>query len=327
MEKRISGFVKAEESLGKQPPLEPAPRKWYFLILLGGIATLVGIGGLLLLTAVKGDTVRSFFRNPIDLGVLGKDALLVSGVMIVGLIIVIIGPYKNFKIPRPRGLDPTIGRDHGDLKVETILEADFNHASSSVQRAMTQRLDIVNFYILVAAAAGAAAVGLLQLHDKNFTVAEGPICLLTIGVGGISFFQVITLRNDWFSHITEMDHIRRVFLINQSYFSQESLEQEFAWKFHLVEETIDKGNMLFFYSAITIGFMNAAANLAGVYIIGLENGANITDSTSTIVAWAIALCFFLGHILVFIFSLPGANFYSPSSYSLSTPTKINREAI
>ncbi len=227
--------------------------------------------------------------------VLGTAALYLGVLLAMGTLLGFQFPYtlpalpKHSRTPMPEGVE--------GIQIEKILENEYEYGSKTAEQAMEHRLTIVNFYLLIAGGVGTGVVSLAS-NNPALAVAGVPLLWLMSIVGGILFLQIVALRVAWANSVMAMNYIKEFMIVNGSPLYGDALRVAFFFKPESIPATHKRGNV-FYYSAFLIALLNSAAFFAGIFLLGLNQHAQLTDPSSVVVAVILFLGLLAGHMWVF----------------------------
>ncbi len=256
------------------------------------LALIVGIGAFIPgIPAIIGPYVG----DKSNVQVLGSAALYLGILLAIGTMLGFLFPYKlpplpnHARTPMPEGVE--------GIPIEKILEKEYEYGSKTAEQAMEHRLTIVNFYLLIAGGVGTGVVSLAS-NNPTLAVAGVPLLWLMSIVGGILFLQIIALRVAWAGSVMAMNYIKEFMIVNGSPLHGDALRVAFYFKPESIPATHKRGNV-FYYSAFLIALLNSAAFFAGIFLLGLNQHAQLTDPNSVVVAIILFLGLLAGHMWVF----------------------------
>ncbi len=256
------------------------------------LALIVGIGAF-----IPGipTLIGPYVGDKSNVQVLGTAALYLGVLLAMGALLGFMFPYKLPALPNhtrthmPEGVE--------GIQIEKILENEYEYGSKTAEQAMEHRLTIVNFYLLIAGGVGTGVVSLAS-NNPALSVAGVPLLWLMSIVGGILFLQIVALRVAWANSVMAMNYIKEFMIVNGSPLYGDALRVAFFFKPESIPATHKRGNV-FYYSAFLIALLNSAAFFAGIFLLGLNQHAQLTDPSSVVVAVILFLGLLAGHMWVF----------------------------
>ncbi|MDZ7344490.1 MAG: hypothetical protein ONA90_08240 [candidate division KSB1 bacterium] len=158
----------------------------------------------------------------------------------------------------------------------TFLEIslhEFDYAKETAAQAMSDRLTLVNYFLLSAGVV-LAGFGVMVSYEGGVRFAYRYEMLIALGllfntVGWVYFMQIVRLRQAWCESARSMNHLKQLFAKNAELLP-ESAANAFRWKMESIPSA-SKKLTVFYLSALLISLMSAAAiSLATIILLGSD---------------------------------------------------------
>jgi ADP-ribose pyrophosphatase len=298
----------------RSPKVARKPSVWSGRIGMGIIVLLAALFSGVLLIPGANDFFAPVLGAANNAYPLAMGGIVLAVLTLVGLIIGWGNPFVPPALPSVQRVT-TLLSDKGGLKASAILQKEFDYAAKATEQAMEHRMTIVNFYLLVAGAAGSGVVALIS-SQAVIAVAAAPLLWVVALIGGLFLLQLIALRRAWADSVIEMNYVKEFFVTNSNRFDHDALQNAFHWKAETIPATNRHGNV-FHYSAILIAVIDAGAFFGGIFALGLTSHASITSPGSFAAATVLTLFFLQAHLWLFdIMLIPtGPNATAPKATS------------
>lgn len=195
---------------------------------------------------------------------LGFLILLVAAVLIV-----LLFNRRDAAAYRNRPAPPLPPAGDPVLDSAAILGKEFDYAQRTAGEAMSDRHTMINFYLvfvgvvlsaIVAQVTGAAGARFLGTA----------LAWLLAAIGWFYFIQVIRLRMAWHESARAMSQIKEFYFQHAKDFDQAELRRAFRWQAYTLPAA-DRPWTIFFYSAMTIAFLNTVSYVIGGLLLNPEN--------------------------------------------------------
>jgi len=155
------------------------------------------------------------------------------------------------------------------LDASDILGWEFEYARTTASEAMQERHTIMNFYLLVVAAATSGIVAVLS-KDSGLPPVAGTVLLwMVCGIGWVYFLMIIRLRQAWYGSAQAMNQIKEFYIQNAQNFDPDTFRKAFLFRTNTVPRP-DKPWTIYFYSATLIGFLDSVALVMGGLLLDLK---------------------------------------------------------
>lgn len=157
----------------------------------------------------------------------------------------------------------------GALKVEQVLDWEFEYARVTASEAMSDRHTMVNFYLIIV---GITVSGVTGAIGTQFSIPPwlGAVLLwLLCGIGWLYFFKLIRLRQAWYDSARAMNQIKEFYILHNQEFPEIELRSAFRWQASSLPAE-NKPWTLFFFEALLIGFLSASAYFVGGLLLELD---------------------------------------------------------
>ncbi len=147
------------------------------------------------------------------------------------------------------------------LNFSELLLREFDYVKETASQAMTDRLTMVNYFLLSAGVV-LASVGLMVSAEGGAQFAYRYEVLIVLSltfnaVGWIYFMQVVRLRQAWCESALAMSHLKMIFVQN-SKFLPRTAQDAFLWSSASIPPP-GKKMTVFYFSALLIALISAAA--------------------------------------------------------------------
>lgn len=157
----------------------------------------------------------------------------------------------------------------GLLDASDILGWEYAYAQATASEAMSDRLTMINFYLLTVGIIATGLVATLPGETAVLRVA-GPVLLwLLCCIGWFFFLKVIRLRQAWHHSARAMNQIKSFYVRHAKQFPADILQRAFLWRSDTLPAP-EKPWTLFFLSAMLVGFLDSVAYAVGGLLLGLS---------------------------------------------------------
>lgn len=155
------------------------------------------------------------------------------------------------------------------LDAATILDKEFDYAQQTASEALSDRHTMINFYLVFVGVVLSAIVAQVSGGAGPRFLGTFLAWLLAI-IGWFYFIQVIRLRMAWHDSARAMSQIKEFYFRHAKDFSQAELREGFRWQAHTLPSP-DRPWTIFFYSAMTIAFLNTISFVIGGLLLNPRN--------------------------------------------------------
>jgi hypothetical protein len=176
-------------------------------------------------------------------------------------------PPQPFRVPKLRKKGGA-----ADFKLSEILLKEFEYVQETATQAMSDRLTLVNYFLLSAGVV-MAGFGLMVSAEggANFAYRYEVVIALSLlfnAVGWVYFMQIVRLRQAWCDSARAMNHLKVLF-VRHCKFPPETAKASFRWKIESIPRA-EKKMTVFYLSALLISLINATAiGLASIITLGM----------------------------------------------------------
>jgi len=159
------------------------------------------------------------------------------------------------------------------LNFSELLLVEFDYVQETATQAMSDRLTLVNYFLLSAGVV-LASVGLMVSAEGGAQFAYRYEVLIVLSltfnaVGWIYFMQVVRLRQAWCESALAMSHIKTLFVQNSEFISS-TAKGAFLWSSDSIPPP-GKKMTVFYLSALLIALISAAAlGLAATLLLTMD---------------------------------------------------------
>lgn len=167
----------------------------------------------------------------------------------------------------------TVNEKSEDFKLSDILLHEFEYVQETAEQAMSDRLTLVNYFLLSAGVV-MAGFGLMVSAEGGATFAYRYEVVITLSllfnaVGWVYFMQIVRLRQAWCDSARAMNHLKVLF-VKHCKFPLEIAKASFRWNIESIPRA-EKKMTVFYLSALLISLVNAAAiGLASIITLGIH---------------------------------------------------------
>ncbi len=177
-------------------------------------------------------------------------------------------PSQPFRVPKLKKKKGT-----ADFKLSEILLKEFEYVQETAAQAMSDRLTLVNYFLLSAGVV-IAGFGLMVSAEggANFAYRYEVVIALSLlfnAVGWVYFMQIVRLRQAWCDSARAMNHLKVLFA-SHCKFPLETAKASFRWNIESIPRA-EKKMTVFYLSALLISLVNATAiGLASIIKLGIH---------------------------------------------------------
>lgn len=160
-----------------------------------------------------------------------------------------------------------------DFKLSDILLHEFEYVQETAEQAMSDRLTLVNYFLLSAGVV-MAGFGLMVSAEggANFAYRYEVVITLSLifnAVGWVYFMQIVRLRQAWCDSARAMNHLKVLF-VKHCKFPLTIAKASFRWNIESIPRA-EKKMTVFYLSALLISLVNAASiGLACIITLGID---------------------------------------------------------
>jgi hypothetical protein len=216
------------------------------------------------------------------------------------------------------------------LNFSELLLVEFDYVQETATQAMSDRLTLVNYFLLSAGVVLASA-GLMVSAEGGAQFAYRYEVLIVLSltfnaVGWIYFMQIVRLRQAWCESALAMSHIKTLFVQN-SEFLPNTAKDAFLWNSASIPAP-GKKMTVFYLSALLIALISAAAlGLAATLLLTMEtlHASDLNHKYISIPLQYPFMGFLLGlYHMFFQMSMYTALLDEPPGHSSPTPDQAQR---
>lgn len=141
-----------------------------------------------------------------------------------------------------------------DSLKEKLLALEYDYAKASAQAAMEDRHKMVNFFVSFFGIVFSAIFGLANFTETPDQEVIFIILFAGFFVGFLFFMNIVRLRQAWYGSVQAMNALKSYVFAQDP--EDKAFQAAFVWKARTIPRP-GKGWTTFFFSAVTVAFLNS----------------------------------------------------------------------